>query len=186
MTLFDDKVPGIMRLLMRDFSLSEIEAAAICGNLGHESGGFEKMQEIRPTVRGSRGGYGWAQWTGPRRRQFEAYCARNKLARESDKANYGFLFTELKGGERGALAILKRANDNISDKTIAFERGFERAGVKHYPSRIKWAKRALKALGTHPPMPPDDPGIREPRVDGFWGAVLRILDNILKRMFRND
>jgi hypothetical protein len=43
------------------------DAAAFVGNLAHES---TQMQEQHP--RGGRGGLGYAQWIGPRRREFEA------------------------------------------------------------------------------------------------------------------
>jgi hypothetical protein len=142
--LFALKAPWMMELLMRDFSLSLDEAAAILGNLGHECGGFSLMQEQKPVVTGSRGGYGWAQWTGPRRRAFEAYCARNNLAPESDRANYGWLFVELSTSEKGAMPALKKAG-TLGEKVKAFEQSFERAGVKHYASRNAWAARALDA-----------------------------------------
>lgn len=63
--VFARKAPWIMALLMRDFPLGLEDAAAILGNLGHESGGLVQLQELKPVVAGSRGGYGWAQWTGP-------------------------------------------------------------------------------------------------------------------------
>lgn len=152
--LFRQKSPGIMRMLMADFGLDDIGAAAILGNLGHESAGFKFLQELKPMVPGSKGGYGWAQWTGPRRKEFEAYCSRNSLDPASDKANYGFLFVELKGSEKAAIPAVKAA-DTLKDKVIAFEAAFERAGVKHYESRIEWAEKALDAYkaafddGTH-------------------------------------
>lgn len=62
-TLFRPKAPWIMELLMRDFPALDLDdAAAILGNLRHESGGFASLQEVKPTVKGSKGGYGWAQW----------------------------------------------------------------------------------------------------------------------------
>src|SRR4051812_41185095 len=108
-TLFRQKAPGIMALLMQDFALDVESAAAILGNLGHESGGFRFLQEKTPMVAGSAGGYGWAQWTGPRRRAYEAYCARNNLDPAGDKANYGWLFVELKGSESAAISAVKDA-----------------------------------------------------------------------------
>jgi hypothetical protein len=45
-------------LLMRDLGLTDIQAAGLLGNLGHESGGFRQLQEIAPAVPGSRGGWG--------------------------------------------------------------------------------------------------------------------------------
>lgn len=154
MTLFTDKAPWIMNLLRADFGLTVDEAAAILGNIGHESGGFKYFQEIKPTVPGSRGGFGWCQWTGPRRVAFEAYCKRNKLDPFSDRANYGFLFVELKGSEKAAIPAVKKAV-GLQAKVSAFERSFERAGVVNMPSRMKYANQALAAWkinqGAKPP-----------------------------------
>ena len=62
--------PRLVADLARDFNLTPAQAAGIAGNLAHETGGFKHMQEIQPMIPGSRGGYGFAQWTGPRRRAF--------------------------------------------------------------------------------------------------------------------
>lgn len=142
--LFNSKAPWIMALLMRDFDLVLDDGCAILGNIGHECGGFKLFQEQKPLVPGSRGGFGWAQWTGPRRRAFEAYCARNKLDPKSDQANYGFLFVELSGSESAAITKVKAAK-GLRAKVRAFEAAFERAGVKHYDSRDTWAIRARAA-----------------------------------------
>ena len=77
-SLFQSKSPGIMIKLMSDFDLDVDASAAVLGNLGHESGGFLLMQEQKP-LKGGRGGYGWAQWTGPRRRQFEQWAHEHNL-----------------------------------------------------------------------------------------------------------
>jgi hypothetical protein len=173
---FRATAPGVMTLLMQDFGLDETSAAAILGNLGHESAGFTTLQEVRPTVKGSRGGYGWAQWTGPRRRAFEAYCERNKLSPSSNKANYGFLFTELKGDEKAAIPAVKNAV-GLEAKVIAFEKAFLRAGIKHYPSRHEWAMRALVAFkASSQPIPAPIPPVVPPKPPvGFWGALWGIL-----------
>jgi len=141
--LFTQKVHYIRPKLRADFSLSAQDANAIIGNLAHETGGFEHFQEKNPTVAGSRGGFGWAQWTGSRRRAFEAYCSRNDLDPYSDKANYGWLWVELTGPEKKAIPAVKKAK-GLPAKVKAFEKSFERAGTKHYASRIKWAERSLK------------------------------------------
>lgn len=141
---FADKAPGIMKRLQEDFGLTREQAAGIMGNLGHESNGLKDLQEKNPTVPGSRGGYGWAQWTGPRRRAFEAWAAEKGLDPASDEANYGFLRHELRTTERAALEAIKRT-DNVGDATRVFEQTYERAGIKHYGSRDRWAARALRA-----------------------------------------
>jgi hypothetical protein len=147
-----------MRKLIEDFGFSVEDAAAIMGNAGHESGGLTQLQELAPVA--GAGGWGWFQWTGPRRRAFDAYCNRNGLDPKSDKANYGFLFVELSGPESGAVAKTKAAR-TLEDKVKAFELSFERAGVKAYASRIEWAKRALDAWNAsgqgNVPAPPDVP-----------------------------
>lgn len=154
---FRAKAPGIMRRLMQVFSIEVDDAAAIMGNLGHESAGFTKLQEIKPTVKGSRGGYGWAQWTGPRRKAFEAWCKSAGLAPSSDEANLGYLIVELKGEYHPAIAKTKAAGGLLA-KVKAFELAFERAGVKHYPERLKWAEKALDAWrGADAPKPAPKP-----------------------------
>lgn len=150
--------PAYMRKLLADFPMLDPQgAAAIFGNLGHESRGFTALQEIKPTVAGSKGGWGWAQWTGPRRRAFEAYCKRTGKDPTSDEANYAYLFVELKGiegTEAGAIARVVSAA-GLEAKVKAFELAFLRAGVKHYDSRLQWARIAVDAL-----RGPDEAAIR--------------------------
>lgn len=144
-THFSEIAPPFMQLLLDDFpQLGKLDAAAVFGNFGHESNGFTSLQETKPTVTGSRGGYGWAQWTGPRRRAYEAYCARTGKDPAAPASNYAFLFVELTGPEKGALDALVKAG-SLYNKVEAFEQAYERAGIKHYPSRKQWALIALQA-----------------------------------------
>lgn len=180
---FRAKAPGIMRDLMVDFAITKEDAAAIVGNLGHESAGFTKLQEEKPTVQGSRGGYGWAQWTGPRRRAFEAYCDRNKLNPASDAANYKFLWNELKGniGTEGAALGKVAAASGVEAKTKAFELAFLRAGIKHYPSRIKYAQWALEAFNAAPSAkPPTAPASAPTGLSGVLATILRFIIDLFK------
>ena len=134
---FRAKAPWIMSKLLCDFPIGVDDAAAILGNLGHECLGFTAMQEFKPVVAGSKGGWGWPQWTGPRRRAFEAYCKRTGKDPASDDANYAYLFIELKGIEGSEKAAIPKtmAAKGLDAKVIAFELAFLRAGVKHYSSR---------------------------------------------------
>lgn len=144
-TYFKSVVPPYMKKFMEDFDCDEIDAAAVFGNLGHESGGFKSLQEKKPLVPGSRGGYGWAQWTGPRRVRYEKFCRDRNLNPASHDANYAYLFWELKySSEKSAIVVLKKAK-GLHAKVKAFEAKFERAGIKHYESRYAWADRALDA-----------------------------------------
>lgn len=200
--VFRAKAPGIMRRLLRDFAISVDDAAAIVGNLGHECAGFTKLQEINPVVKGSKGGYGWAQWTGPRRRAFENWCKERKLGVASDTGNYGFLVAELRGPEKKAIPAVVAAG-TLAAKVKAFERAYERAGVTHYASRNRWAALALDAWHTTKspekpvekpkpvpesptpadpspqPQPPSTPAPAPnpptPKRRGFWGTLGALL-----------
>jgi hypothetical protein len=170
--------------LIKDFDLDEDSAIAIVGNAGHESGGFKSLQEKKPIVPGSRGGYGIMQWTGPRRRQYEAYCKRNKLDPADMNTNYKFLFVELKGPEGRVLPKL-RAAKTLSEKVLLFSKGFLRPGIPHMESRQIWAKRAKAAWTasgvTH--IVVDDPGVEEPEVPKKpTGAVVPPAKSILERI----
>lgn len=157
MEFFNKWAPWMMEQLQRDFNLSLEESAAVIGNAGHESGGFKSLQEKKPLVPGSRGGYGIMQWTGPRRREYEAYCARNKLNPADMETNYKFLFKELKGPEGKVLERIKKAS-GLKAKTKVFSDVFLRPGIPHMESRYKWADRAMAAWSaskkTTPVKPP--------------------------------
>lgn len=185
-TLFEQKAPWIMGLLMKDFGIAADDAAAILGNLGHECAGFTDLVEFEAWD-GGKGGFGWAQWTGPRRRAYEAYCRRNKLEKYSDKANYGFLFMELKTTEKGSLAKLKAASGLIK-KVIAFEKAFERAGVKNYPSRQEYAATAMRVFyywdGKFPEWvdnnpPPVDDDVLQPPSPSVTKEIILFLERLI-------
>lgn len=144
LSFFNEWAAIFMPRLMADFKLSVEDAAAIIGNAGHESGGFQSLQEIKPLVPGSKGGYGIMQWTGPRRREYEAYCKRNNLDPAHMETNYKFLFVELKGPEGRVLPKLRKAK-GLDAKVEVFCKGFLRPGIVHMESRKKWAQRALDA-----------------------------------------
>lgn len=139
---FNEKGAAVMARLQRDFGLTRTQAAAIVGNLGHESKGLQAINEEKPLIPGSRGGFGWAQWTGPRRRAFDAWVAKNGLDPKSDEANYGFLKHELQTTHKHAIKNLKRQSDPHA-AMVQFESDYEGAGIKAFPSRWKWTQRAL-------------------------------------------
>jgi hypothetical protein len=132
-----------MRKLMQDFDIEVVHAAGVLGNLGHECNGFQTLHEIGQPE--GKGGYGWAQWTGPRRRQFLGWCDEHNLNWKSDEANYGFLHFELSGPEKGAIAAILKTS-TLASAVKAFERNYERAGTPNYESRNKWGAIALDAF----------------------------------------
>lgn len=134
----------LMRDLMADFGFSREQAAGVVGNLDHESDGFKGLQEYNPIIPGSRGGYGYAQWTGPRRREFEAWAAKNGHSDLSTyDANYGFLKYEMtQTWEKRAVDRVKQTN-SVEDAAKVFQDTFLRPGIPHTQSRIQRARGYL-------------------------------------------
>lgn len=151
---FSEQAPQVVRRLMKDFGLKDYQAAAIMGNLGHESGGLKQMQE--KGMKSGRGGLGWAQWTGSRRVEFEQLAKETGLPIDSPELNYMMLKKELSGKYKGTIDKLKQTTD-LKSSVYTFERGFERSGdvdkagniikTKQYQSRNNYASQALQSLG---------------------------------------
>lgn len=142
MTRFDERAPVVMAELMKLFDFNAVQAAAVLGNIGQESGGFLYLHEHGQPE--GRGGYGWCQWTGPRRKTFLAWCEKMRLDWHSDEANMGYLAHELEHEYKSTVAAVLKTN-TLKDAVRAFERNFERAGVPAYANRDKWAARAMRA-----------------------------------------
>ncbi|RJF87181.1 hypothetical protein D3874_09200 [Oleomonas cavernae] len=132
-----------MHNLMADFELNQVQAAGVLGNIGHECNGFRNLHEIGQPE--GKGGYGWAQWTGPRRKSFFAWCDKNALDWKTDFANYGYLKHELVHEYKSTIsAVLK--TKALGDAVAAFEKNFEKAGTPNYKSREAWGQEALDAF----------------------------------------
>lgn len=138
---FQARAAGVVSRLMADLGLTREQAAGIVGNLGQESG-LLPINEIRPVS--GRGGFGWAQWTGPRRVAFEDWAKAHGTSVTEPEANYGFLIEELRGPEAAALAALRQTT-TLEEATQVFEEKFERAGVIALSRRIDYAQKALAA-----------------------------------------
>lgn len=148
-TAFDNLAPKMLADLVRDLDLTPEQAAGIVGNGGAESG-LRAIQEANPTS--GRGGYGFFQWTGPRRVAFEKWVKAQGLKQDSYEANYGFLLHELKTTEKDALRRL-RLTTTARAAAETFEDAYERAGVKAWASRVKFAERALVLYRASEPPP---------------------------------
>lgn len=150
MTFFQDTCRLVIPKLMKEFDWEDFQAAGCMGNLGHESGGLEQLREVAFLHHPGRGGYGWAQWTGPRARNFLRYCEIHLLDWHSEAANYGYLVKELNEDYRHTVAAVAKTKD-LKAATKAFERGYEGAGVVSMPSREHWALIAMRAVLEHGP-----------------------------------
>jgi Phage tail lysozyme len=142
--LFRQKAPAIMRNLIRDLGLTDIQAAGILGNIGWECGGFRLLQEQHP-IMGGHGGLGWCQWTASRRHDFERWLAQKNADFRDDDANYDFLLFELNGSQKASVAALRQAT-SVETATRGFMNTFERPAAKyaHLDNRIGLASLALQ------------------------------------------
>lgn len=178
----------VVRALMRDLDLKDFQAAGFVGNPGYESKGFTALQEIRPVVRGSKGGAGWCQWTGytypnDRRLKFESWCAAQGISPASDEANYGFILEELRGRFKGFTAKLRQCT-TIEEACRLTHAEYETpsdvldGSYRSGPDRLRWAQRAL--AGAQAMLAADDTGTVDP-VEPCAAAVdLDLLGDIVR------
>ena len=134
-----------MSELQKDFPLSKQAAAGIVGNVSWECGDFKTLQEIKPTVKGSKGGYGWCQWTGPRRREFEKWAKIEGLELSSREANYGFLKHELTHTSEKRVIDRLKGVTSVTKATEIFCNTFLRPGIPHLEKRVKRAHDYFEA-----------------------------------------
>lgn len=125
-------------------------AVGITANLGIESKYDPGINEIAPLVPGSRGGFGLAQWTGPRRRQFEAYAGDNLADLDTQ---LDFLVHELNTTEKRARDAIYSASDPVEAARLTSEK-FLRPGIPHLDRRIEEARKlaGLPMPSAAPPM----------------------------------
>lgn len=115
-------------------------AIGFAGNFGVESRFEPGINEIAPVVPGSRGGYGLAQWTGPRRRQYESFAGERGAALDDLNTQLDFLTWELGNTEQGAASAIYAAADPVEAARLVSER-FLRPGVPHMDARIAETQR---------------------------------------------
>lgn len=138
--LFKAKAPQLLQLLMKEYGLKNFQAAGIVGNAGYESNGFTEFHELGQPA--GRGGYGWFQWTGPRRQNFLHWCVTHHLDWRSDEANISFLLYELDGPYSYVIRALAKTT-SVDEASDVFEKLFEGAGVPVLEKRRVWSRTAL-------------------------------------------
>jgi len=114
-----ERAAGVRDALASDLGITKDQAAGIVSNLMAESG-LRGINEEHPLIPGSRGGFGWAQWTGPRRVEFEQWAEAHHLDPSSDEANYGFLVEDLRSGRNAALMSGVRGSPDAFSAANAF------------------------------------------------------------------
>lgn len=104
-------------------------------NFQDESGLNPGINERNPTVAGSRGGFGLAQWTGPRRVALEEFAAQRGADVSDPNVQMDFLMTELQGPEsRAAASIMGTADKGQAAAAIVNE--FLRPAETHRAARV--------------------------------------------------
>lgn len=143
----------LMKDIMSELGVSKEVAAGIVGSGHYESGGFSTLQEIDPLVKGSKGGFGYMQWTGPRRVEFEAYAKARGLSPDSYEANKDFFIHEIKNTEEGkVLAALKDAKTPTEASYI-----FSETYLRPKPETANYAKRGAYAEAYYQNNPSNEP-----------------------------
>ena len=125
-------------LMARGMSLPVAQAAV--ANMIAESNLNPSINEIAPTVPGSRGGLGLNQWTGPRRRQLEDFASSRGSSPNDLNTQLDFTMWEMQNTERGAWDALQGATDPIEAARIYSEK-FLRPGIPHLDRRLSEAAR---------------------------------------------
>src|SRR5215207_9929219 len=164
--------PQFIADLVHDFGFTPEQAAGFVGNFPAESAYFNDIIEDGAIARGMPGGTGFAQWTGARRKTFEAWLKRKGWSAESYEGNYSYLFRELKGYEPRSLTglvpnlidIIKAASspENAAWRVAKY---FEKPQHINVAPRAKAAKEALDLYRKNPVLPTKwATDIKEPHV----------------------
>lgn len=133
----------LMHDLQHNFDLLDFQAAGIVGGLARETGNFRYIQEINPLVKGSRGGIGYAQWTGDRRVEFEVWASEDADL-TSYEVNYGYLAEEFRGPYASVIERLRETED-VEEAATVFMKRYLKPHRKHrnLDERIAYAEAYL-------------------------------------------
>ena len=115
-------------------------AKGMVANMIAESGLNPGINEIKPLIPGSRGGFGLNQWTGPRRRAFEAFAQERGRPLDDLDTQLDFTVYELQGPEAKAWGAIQQASDPIEAARLYSER-FLRPGIPNMNKRLGEAAR---------------------------------------------
>lgn len=139
MTNYSPEFAGRMEQFVLDGlvqrGMPEHVAQGFVMNFKDESGLNPGINEAAPIVPGSRGGYGFAQWTGPRRRNLEAFAQSRGLPVSDPGLQLDFLMTELQGPERAAYDAMLQTG-TPQDAAVAIVNKFERPAEEHRARRV--------------------------------------------------
>jgi TP901 family phage tail tape measure protein len=113
--------------MMSTYGLTREQAVGAVGTMGYESGNFKQLQEMGHSGTGS--GYGYAQWTGPRRTAFMENAQQNGLDPKSYDAQVSMIDKELGSAPyKRTIADLKNT-DNPADASKVWQHDYEGMNV---------------------------------------------------------
>lgn len=104
-------------------------------NFRDESGLNPSINEAKPLVPGSRGGFGLAQWTGPRRVALEQFAQQTGRDVGDPNVQMDFLMQELQGPEANAAKSIMSAQSS-GDAAAAIAQNFLRPAQQHLDRRV--------------------------------------------------
>lgn len=111
------------------------------------------INEIAPIVPGSRGGFGLAQWTGPRRVALENFAQQTGRPVSDIDTQLDFLVSELQGPESRAARSIAGAQ-SPQDAAVAIARDFLRPAPEHLERRVAaYQGGAVPQTGTQAQQP---------------------------------
>lgn len=110
--------------------IDPVVARASARELQRESGLDPSVNERNPIVPGSRGGYGLAQWTGPRRVAYESFAQNAGVPLDDPNAQLDFYAQELTGSEKAAYDAAKAAGNEQEAANILKEKFFRPASTQ--------------------------------------------------------
>lgn len=128
--------------LMKDLGLTREQAAGIVGNIQAESDlnpGINQGGKFGPPGSGG-AGFGWVQWSGPRRDHYVQFAKEKGLDPRSEAANYAFLLHELRGPYKSVLDQVRNARSASQSAEIIFHQ-YEMPYDDSLGRRIKFARQ---------------------------------------------
>jgi hypothetical protein len=115
-------------------------AQGMVANMIAESRLDPSINEIAPLVKGSLGGFGLNQWTGPRRRALEAAAAARGVPVSNLDFQLDYTVQELQGPEGRAWKALQGAR-TAEEAARLYSEKFLRPGIPHLENRLAHARR---------------------------------------------
>ena len=136
----------LLENLQKDYGLTRSQAAGIVANFAHESAGLQPgINEMNPLVPGSKGGFGIAQWTGPRRIALENFARERGLNVADLSTQYAFLKHEFATNKQYAniLSQVKQTGTaaEATQAFLPFETGGDPRAIVNMKSRLYHANQ---------------------------------------------